>query len=42
MPERHPEESVYSGLGTRCRSGAFQEVRALAALACLVINVVTI
>ena len=34
--------SVYADLRKPCPAGAFREVRALAALACLVINVVTI
>jgi hypothetical protein len=34
--------SVYADLKKPCHAGAFREVRALAALACLVINVVTI
>jgi hypothetical protein len=34
--------SVYADLRKPCPAGAFREVRALAALACLIINVVTI
>jgi hypothetical protein len=34
--------SIYADLRKPCPAGAFREVRALAALACLVINVVTI
>ena len=33
---------IYSGLKKTCRGSGFREVRALATLACLVINVVTI